>query len=985
MKNAARHLFSGKQASSTLSFSRFFRGVVFGVDTLGSASNLSLWKSLSNHHHTRNTSVRSFHLSSLLAKDEVTTKSLSSSNGLGGNGSGAEHNHVEQPTVSDDPNQKSISAAPQPTANNNSPIQVVSTIVLSFTNYDEWTKEEVASILCMKKGECGASLTVDDVKPLVDAGFKGNSLDNIVHNIKEVGRLAAISLLQDKFKDKNGMIELRLSDTCSSVVNWVNDALMPKLFGLWNAEQTKAALCESESKGGAGLTIEQVQPLYDAKFDGRSLSKIAEDIIKKRNEHFSIEREIQYATNVITSNKDFALVPESTCKAVAEWVVELIRGNFIEISSELLDRWKHRLEGEISEQLRKERTNPKYDYLRNLHDPTNMEKLEKLIGTNIQLPIFQEYGDLVPKNFDPTAKYLLTRQRFDILKKVVAGAEGFVFSGPHGVSKSYTLYLIAAYAFVNSIPVLYVPTCGSWRRRYIIGNIPGANKYLLGLFLSLNSDILSRDVISKLEESDDIVSYLSKYVAEDQRVFYLFDEHNELFRLDNDGKIFASKPYFQDFTRWTAATRGIHTMTIYCGSAHSSFEDHLPGGESLKIVRIVPPTEKEFNTLIEDFDLDPKEKRIDYVTGRIPRDLRKLASFLQGKKGTDEDFNQFITLTKDEYSRRLRVLDKKLDEEEKKLFLQTLEGLFTLGLYKGRPTDVGGIVYDQGLMYKDHDGKLFIVNEPAKRCLFQYYCSNIPRHIIPKNISGSEKGALFERCLITQEYHIGNHFAKFFITHMSNLESLSASLSYEINTHQSFSLKYIDIFNKRNYPRGTGVLFIPESENFPCFDYAIIMYGDEVVEIFLKQTTISTIDSHYCKDFKCSKTDLDNLITQQYIIDETNIAKTTTLELPKKYLFSLLELIFHAIVDDGKIEKVMTKRNDKDVQLYLKPKKHELQIVEDGNILKSVTYGGVQFTWHYIYESGTTSSEQSVKKVKEHGILYRNREEIENQMKVFFD
>ncbi|KAF0974642.1 hypothetical protein FDP41_006116 [Naegleria fowleri] len=805
----------------------------------------------------------------------------------------------------------------------------------------------------MKKGEGGASLTVDDVKPLVDAGFKGNSLDNIVKDIKRKNVYFAFKSMT-RSKDFSKVSE----STCKTVIHWVNDALMPKLFGLWNAEQTKAALCESESKGGAGLTTEQAQPLYDAKFDGRSLSKIVEDIIKKRNEHFSIEREIQYATNVITSNKDFALVPESTCKAVAEWIVELIRGNFITISSNLLDRWKHRLKGKISEQLRKERTNPKYDYLRNLHDPTNMEKLEKLIGTNIQLPIFQEYGDLVPKNFDPTAKYLLTRQRFDILKKVVAGAEGFVFSGPHGVSKSYTLYLIAAYAFVNSIPVLYVPTCGAWIDFYSIKEKYSANKYLLGLFLSLNSDILSGDVISKLEKSGDIVSYLSKYVAKDQRVFYLFDEHNELFRLDNDGKIFALEPYFRKFTRWTGSTRGTHTMTIYCGSAHSSFEDHLPGGESLKIVRIVPPTEKEFNTLVEDFGLDPNEKRIDYVTGRIPRDLRKLASFLQGKR---------------------------LDEEEKKLFLQTLEGLFTLGLYKGRPTDVGGIVYDQGLMYKDHDGKLFIVNEPAKRCLFQYYCNNIPRHIIPKNISGSEKGALFERYLIAQEYHIGNHFAKFFITHMSNLESLSASLSYEINTHQSFSLKGIDIFNKRNYPKGTGVLFIPESEIFPCFDYAIIKYGDEVVEIFLKQTTFSTVDFIYCKDSKCSKTDLDNLLTQQYIIDETNIAKTTTLELPKKYLFFLLELIFHAIVDDGKVEKVMTKRNDKDVQLYLKPKKHELQIVEDGNILKSVTYGGVQFTWHYIYESGTTSSEQSVKKVKEHGILYRNREEIENQMKVFFD
>ncbi|KAF0980977.1 hypothetical protein FDP41_012765 [Naegleria fowleri] len=227
MKNASRHLFRGKQASSTtLSFSRFFRGVVFGADKLGSDSNLSLWKSLFNHY-TRNTFVPSLHLSSLLAKDEVTTKSPSSSSVSGGNGSGVEHNHVQQPTASHDPNPKSNNA-PQPTANNDNS-QTSKIVALSFNQYKKWTKEEVVSILTLDDVAGGASLSIDDFKPLYDTGFDGTSLDNIVHYIKEVGRLVAISLLQDKFKDKNGMIELRLSDTCTSVVNWVYNTLMPNL------------------------------------------------------------------------------------------------------------------------------------------------------------------------------------------------------------------------------------------------------------------------------------------------------------------------------------------------------------------------------------------------------------------------------------------------------------------------------------------------------------------------------------------------------------------------------------------------------------------------------------------------------------------------------------------------------------------------------------------------------------------------------------
>ncbi|KAF0983189.1 hypothetical protein FDP41_011167 [Naegleria fowleri] len=223
MKNAACHLFRSKQASSTLSFSRFFRGVVFGVDTLGSDSNLSLRKSLSNHHHTRNTLVPSFHtLSSLLAKDEVTTKSLSY--GSGGNGSGAEHNHVQQPTSSHDPNPKSDDATPQPTANNNSPIQEMSSIILSFNNFEEWTKEEVASILCMKKHEGGASLYVEKVKPLYSAGFDGASLDNIVQDIKRHDVDFAIKAMSQS-KDFSQVSE----STCKAVVNWVYNTLMPNL------------------------------------------------------------------------------------------------------------------------------------------------------------------------------------------------------------------------------------------------------------------------------------------------------------------------------------------------------------------------------------------------------------------------------------------------------------------------------------------------------------------------------------------------------------------------------------------------------------------------------------------------------------------------------------------------------------------------------------------------------------------------------------
>ncbi|KAG2374815.1 hypothetical protein C9374_010559 [Naegleria lovaniensis] len=691
-------------------------------------------------------------------------------------------------------------------------------------------------------------------------------------------------------------------------------------------------------------------------------------------------------TNTSAPSSEQITLDLTDCKN--EWVAKLARerSGFISISSDM----QRRLEGEICEWLRMERANPKYDYLRNLQDPTKMKKLETLIGSNIELPIFEQ-ADLVPKYFDPKAKYLFTRQRFDILKRVVSGEKGFVFSGPYGISKSYALYLIAAYAFVNSIPVLYIPKCAIWKNCYFSNQKHGANQYLLESFLSLNNDILSPSVLSELEQSDNIVYYLSRQVAQNKPVFYLFDEHHELFIPDTKGNIIATEPYFQDFIKWTGSTDGSKTMTIYCGSGHSTFEDYLPVGESTKIVKIVPPTATEFETLVADFGLDPSDKRIEFVTGRTPRILKNLAYFLRDKDGTDDDFNNFINSSWNNYISRLSNMYKKLTVQGKKSFFSTAEGLFTLALHSGRPTKVDSIVYDQGLLYKDSSEKLFIVNEPAKRCLFEFYCFHFPISGIPASISASKKGALFKQYLLMQEFSIEKHVGTFYTTNNKNIP-IQQTISYEINTHQSLSLTDMRVLDAINYPKGTGVLFVPESKIFPSFDYAIIMYCGEKVEIILKQTTISTVDSHYCHNTSCKMTDLSNLLTPQYYIEKGQAMLSKSLKVPKPYLFSLLELILRGVINERKVnsEEVTVEKKEKDgtkklLTLNLEPNKQQLHFIDKKNTLvKSITYGDIQFTWHYVYESGTDGSHQSVKKVKENGILYRNRQEIAERMKVFF-
>jgi len=85
---------------------------------------------------------------------------------------------------------------------------------------------------------------------------------------------------------------------------------------------------------------------------------------------------------------------------------------------------------------------------------------------------------------------------------------------------------------------------------------------------------------------------------------------------------------------------------------------------------------------------------------------------------------------------------------------------------------------------------------------------------------------------------------------------------------------------------GAGVLFIPESKTFPSFDYAIVVYKQTQVEIFLKQTTISTIDSHHRRGN--GKTYVDNLLNRTYVIKKEGEVIKGKLDTPNNIIFHCL-------------------------------------------------------------------------------------------------
>ena len=70
-----------------------------------------------------------------------------------------------------------------------------------------------------------------------------------------------------------------------------------------------------------------------------------------------------------------------------------------------------------------------------------------------------------PKGFgvDTAAKFFLTKQRASVLLRAIKESnnfnyhdKGLVTSGPHGIGKTCFTYLVAAYAWVNRYPLIYI-------------------------------------------------------------------------------------------------------------------------------------------------------------------------------------------------------------------------------------------------------------------------------------------------------------------------------------------------------------------------------------------------------------------------------------------------------------------------------------------------------------------------------------------------
>ncbi|KAL9656950.1 hypothetical protein ABK040_007041 [Willaertia magna] len=720
-------------------------------------------------------------------------------------------------------------------------------------------------------------------------------------------------------------------------------------YSKWNDEQVLSLLLF------AGFSFDQLKHLYFSGFSGLYLQYLVKSLDNSSNFQLLINelREV------------YPYVPSKSISEILSWISKDFKTLIENESTISVPSVNKLLKSVTPDFIIKARTDPKFDHLRDL------EKLKSLIGSNIALPLFEEQNS--PTDYNQNSPYILTQQRYNILQQVVERQEiGHVLSGLSGISKSYTMLLLAAYAIVNSIPLIYVPSCVKWVSEYANGGLKLANKFLFDNFLYWNSDLFNNADSIKGEKFDiktasiNSVQFLSNFSDESNPVFFLFDEHNEIFT-----RQYNTHPYFRDYVTWEGITNGYNTMTVYCGS---KFENHLPGGSESKIIRIIPPTSAEFDLMIKEYGFEPNNL-IYYATGKIPKELTLLSKFFVDSglnKITDltlANIEVFVGLRKDEYQRRLDILIEEMSVDEEDRFLNTLNHLFTVSGCGGRQIFAIGIVYDKGFLYRDSFRNIKMINHSAAQVLWNYYRKSFKNH---RND--------FKTSVMLSEAtkYQSNHYNQICLEQKG--EKKEKTVITIKKTHFNYSL--LDMYNDLSlddlsalsyvtFSFPTTAIFVPKDGTNPLFDYVIVDYNNKNCNFYFKKIIESTIDKH-------SK-DLDNLFERCYIVEKGNKAtKLTEIEVyDEKFRFSLLELVLNGVIgfkDSKTFEVKCTVKTSETKTLFTRKIS---QIIEKGyNLQSHIIIGNYSMYWYYIYESAALEPQQP-SKIKYSGVCFRNREDIE--------
>ena len=213
-----------------------------------------------------------------------------------------------------------------------------------------------------------------------------------------------------------------------------------------------------------------------------------------------------------------------------------------------------------------------------------------------------------------------------------------VLCGPMGMGKSFICWALAAMNYALGRRVLYIGDAGEWM------DVPSERhvRYLINVYLSLNSDLLEASVINQLQSPTCDWGYFRE-ILRDQAVptAVIVDEHSaivpkfEYWQAHEAGSdLHCWVSSFIHLNIWEGA---FNTVVLFCGSSHGAFElKYMKNGMQSFKRYLVPVTEQEATLMMKlegvPHDFLQNQSLVQLlltVTNRVPREISHFAKFLQ--------------------------------------------------------------------------------------------------------------------------------------------------------------------------------------------------------------------------------------------------------------------------------------------------------------------------------------------------------------------
>ncbi|KAF9183686.1 hypothetical protein BGZ51_003864 [Haplosporangium sp. Z 767] len=251
----------------------------------------------------------------------------------------------------------------------------------------------------------------------------------------------------------------------------------------------------------------------------------------------------------------------------------------------------------------------------------------------------------VPKEFErrnSKHKFFVTEQMLELWKDICSEKNRTyrrILSGPMGVGKSYLSYFLAARAYAEGWPVLYILDAGKLdteRREQ-------SEMEVVKRFLAINKDILTAAELEKLvgdyddkyDISIDAISVIFEKLLKtrERKTLLLVDEHRKLFQREPYVPVkFKSLNHLSSYALWGEEATG--SRLIFTGTAHAKYEMTVLDDcyRQTSVVLVGPLSRNVFSNLLDTypcFKAPAIKKEVTYITNCVPRELVYLSAAVE--------------------------------------------------------------------------------------------------------------------------------------------------------------------------------------------------------------------------------------------------------------------------------------------------------------------------------------------------------------------